>query len=125
MEHLHERHESLWMLTIAPSIWFAHFMLSYLTAALWCGKVAGPAGSLGDVRTAIAWYTAVALTGIAAVAAVEFRRYSHGHETAPHDSDTPEDRHRFLGFATLLLAGLSGVATVYVALAAVFIRTCG
>ena len=30
--------------------------------------------------------------------------------------DTEADRHRFLGFATLLMAGLSAVATIYVAL---------
>ena len=32
------------MLTIAPGIWSAHFLLSYATAAVWCAKMAGPDG---------------------------------------------------------------------------------
>jgi len=42
----------------------------------------------------------------------------------PHDADTPEDRHRFLGFATLLLSGLSAVAVIYTALVVVVFRSC-
>ena len=38
---------------------------------------------------------------------------SHGNATLPHDDDTPEDRHRFLGFAALLLSALSAVAVIY------------
>jgi len=47
-----------------------------------------------------------------------------GSATLPHDDDTPEDRHRFLGFATLLLSALSAVAVLYAGLVAVFIRSC-
>jgi hypothetical protein len=104
--------DTLWMLTIAPAIWAAHLML------------VGPDGSLGSVRSAIAWYTAVALIGIVIIGWEGFRRHSYGTETTTHDLDSPEDRHRFLGFATLLLSGLSAVATMYVALAAVFFETC-
>jgi hypothetical protein len=116
--------DTLWMLTLAPAIWAAHLMLCYLTAAIWCAKVAGPDGGLGGVRSAIGWYTAAALTGIAIIGWGVFRRHSHGTETVPHDFDSPDDRHRFLGFATLLLAGLSGVATLYVAFAGMFFDTC-
>lgn len=116
--------DSLWLLTVAPATWAAHFMLCYLTAAIWCAKLAGPGGSLGGVRNAIGWYTAVALAAIAIVGWAGFRRHRHGTETTTHDLDTPADRHRFLGFATLLLAGLSATATVYVALSAVFFDTC-
>jgi hypothetical protein len=42
----------------------------------------------------------------------------------PHDDDTPEDRHRFLGWATFLLSILSAIAVCYSALAAVFLRSC-
>ena len=123
-EHLPEHKDSLWILTVAPAIWAAHFLLSYLTAALWCGMVVGRGGSLATARVAIAIYTAVALIGIAAVGWVGYRRHEYGTATVPHDFDTPEDRHRFLGFATLLLSGLSAVATIYVALTAVFIGSC-
>lgn len=124
MDHLPEKRESLWMLTISPLIWSLHFLLSYATAAVWCEKVAGRDGSLWDVRVAIAIYTLVALIGIGITGWIGFRRHSYGDAGTPHDFDTPEDRHRFLGFATLLLSALSAVATLYVALAAVFIETC-
>jgi hypothetical protein len=123
---------SLWLLTIAPTIWAAHLLLSYVTAAVWCAKFAGAAGGLGSVRTAVAWYTAAALIGIAAVGWEGFRRHRYtvaghrkgGTEATTHDLDSPEDRHRFLGFATLLLAGLSAVAVLYAALSATFFETC-
>lgn len=116
---------SLWLLTIAPTIWAAHLLLSYITAAIWCAKFAGPDGSLGDVRTAVAWYTIIALGGIAFVGWEGFRRHSYGGtETTTHDLDSAEDRHRFLGFATLLLSGLSAVAVLYAALAATYFDTC-
>lgn len=123
---------SLWLLTLAPTIWAVHLLLSYITAAIWCAKVAAPSGALGDVRTAVTWYTTVALLGIAAVGVEGFRRHRYprhgpgagGTETTTHDLDSPEDRHRFLGFATLLLAGLSAVAVVYAALASTFFETC-
>ena len=124
MDHLPEKRESLWMITISPLIWSLHFLLSYATAAVWCEKVAGRDGSLWDVRVAIAVYTLVALIGIGITGWIGFRRHSYGDAATPHDFDTPEDRHRFLGFATLLLSALSAVATLYVALAAVFIETC-
>lgn len=124
MTDLPEKKESLWRLTISPVIWSVHFLLSYVTAAVWCAKMAGPGGSLGGARTAIAVYTAVALVGIAITGRIGFRRHSFGDAETPHDFDSPEDRHRFLGFATLLLSALSAVGTVYVALAAVFIGTC-
>jgi hypothetical protein len=103
-----------------------HFLLSYVSAAVWCAKIGQASASIGGVRTAIAIYTAVALAGIAAAGLAGYRRHGQGRglETTGHDFDTPEGRHRFLGFATLLLAGLSAVATIFTALPAVFIETC-
>lgn len=116
--------ESLVMLTVGPVIWGAHFLLSYITAAIWCAKIAGRTGSLDGAAIAVAIYTAVALAGIATISVVSFRRHSFGTATAPHDFPTDADRHRFLGLATLLLSLLSGVATVYVALPIIFIGSC-
>ena len=121
---LPESRESLWLLVAAPLVWTAHFLMAYGTAAIWCAKAAGPDAPLGPVRLAIAGYTVVALALIAWVGREGWKRHSLGRAEVPHDEDTPEDRHRFLGFATLLLAGLSGVAVVYEALAAVFVETC-
>lgn len=117
-------HYSLWWLTIAPAIWAVHLLLSYITAAIWCAKVALPGGALGPVRTIVAVYAVLALAGIALVGWEGFRRHRHGTEATTHDLDSIEDRYRFLGFATLLLAGLSGVGVVYAVLAAAYIETC-
>ena len=117
-------HYSLWWLAAAPTIWAAHLLSCYVTAAIWCAKVVPQNGALGASRTAINWYTIVALAAIAAVGAEGWRRHRHGTETTTHDLDTAEDRHRFLGFATLLLAGLSAVGVLYAALAATYFETC-
>ena len=124
MKQLAEEHESLWRLTAAPLLWALHFLLTYCTAAIWCEKFIGRDGQLGNVRGAIAVYTVVALLGIVAVGWQGFQRHSFTGSTLPHDFDSPVDRHRFLGFATLLLAGLSAIATIYVAMTAVFIDSC-
>ena len=117
-------HYSLWLLTIAPTIWAVHLLLCYITAAVWCAKFVGPGAALGGIRSAITWYTAAALIGIALIGWEGFRRHRYGTETTTHDLDSAEDRHRFLGFATLLLAGLSAVGVLYAALAATYFDTC-
>jgi hypothetical protein len=119
-----EERDTLWLLTFGPVIWAVHFVLSYAATAVWCAKVAGRNGELGDIRIAIGVLTLIALAGIALIGWRGWRLHTFGHATAPHDFDTPGDRHRFLGFATLLLSGLSFVATVFVALCVVFIRSC-
>lgn len=124
MTETSEEKQSLWLLTASPVIWAAHLLLSYGTASIWCAKVVGAGGSLQSVRVAIAVYTALALAGIGVIGWGGYRRHSFGNAALPHDDDTPEDRHRFLGFATLLLSGLSAVAVIYAALVAVFIRSC-
>lgn len=117
-----KKQESLWVLTVSPVIWAAHFLLCYVTAAVWCEKVVGEDGPLGLAQTAIVVYTLVALVGIGVTAWRGYRWQRSGD--VPHDADTPADRRRFLGFATLLLSGLSAVAVVYAALTVVFIGTC-
>jgi hypothetical protein len=124
MTQVAERRQSLMIVTAGPLVWAAHFSACYITAAVWCAKQDDPLVSLLTVRTAIAIYTAVALGLIAFYGWRGYRAHSLGGEAAPHDDDTPEDRHRFVGYATLLLAGLSGLAVVYAALVAVFVETC-
>jgi hypothetical protein len=123
-DEVHEERESLWFLVSAPVIWAVHFLLSYGTAAIWCAKVVGSGGSLAGARLAIAFYTAVALAGIAAIGWIGYRRHGCAGADLPHDDDTPEDRHRFLGFATLLLAALSSLAVGYETVVVVFIDRC-
>ena len=124
MSQISERHQSLWLLTASPTMWAVHFMLSYVTASVWCAKIVGSGGSLTTVRVAIAVYTALALVGIGIVGWIGYRRHSFGAAELPHDADTPEDRHRFLGFATLLLSALSAVAVLYAAFVVLFFGMC-
>lgn len=119
-----ERDESLWSLIVSPIIWAIHFLATYLTAAIWCAKFANSNRPFDEVRVAIGVFTVIALAGIFVNGWGGYRHHKFGGESVPHDDDTPEDRHRFLGFATLLLAGLSAVATLFVAAVAVFVRSC-
>lgn len=119
----HESRQSLWMVIVSPTVWAAHFLFCYITAAIWCAK-RGSDASLHVVRVAILIYTALALAGIAVNAWAGYRRHRFGNSKLPHDFDSPADRHRFLGFATLLLALLSGVATLYAATVVAFFWNC-
>lgn len=119
-----EKSSHLWALAASPALWAGHFLLSYGTAAVWCAKFAGRDGSLAPAQIAIAVYTVAALTGIVVVGWRGAQRHAVGDASVPHDDDSPEDRYRFLGFATLLLSGLSAVATVYSAMAAALIGSC-
>lgn len=119
-----EHRESIWMLTISPGIWAAHFLLCYVAAAVWCAKVPTALAPLGTIRTLVFVFTVIALAGIGVVGWIGYRAHSYGSSETPHDDDTPEDRHRFMGFATLLLSGLSAVAVIYAALVVLFIETC-
>lgn len=127
-DHKPEQHESVWWLTLAPSIWAVHFLASYLTAAIYCEKTVASAEvnsiDAGPVQWAILIYTLLALPLISAVAWQGYHRHTFGDAQLPHDFDSSDDRHRFLGFATFLLAILSAVATVFTALVVVFIGSC-
>jgi len=105
-------------------VWAVHFMLSYITAAVWCAKYVPRSGTLEPVRWLIAGYTLVALGAIAWNGWDGYRRHRHGASELPHDADTPGDRHRFLGFATFLLALLSAVAVAFAALAVLYFHDC-
>lgn len=112
---------ALWLLVLGPALWALHFLLCYITAAIWCARVAG--GGLGGARAAIAVYTAVAVLGMAFGAWRGFRQAGQCRGAGLH-RDSRDARRRFLGYATGLLALLSLLATVYVALGAVFIGDC-
>jgi hypothetical protein len=120
---LDERHDSLWWVAAAPGIWAAHFLLSYGTAAVWCAKQ-GADAPLSLARLAIAVYTGLALAAVSLVAHRGLGQYRAPAPRPRSDSDTSEARHQFLGFTLLSLSGLSALAVVYEALAAVFIGSC-
>jgi ABC-type phosphate transport system substrate-binding protein len=110
---------------VSPTIWAVHFLLCYIVAAVYCAKIGPPASDLAPVRMWVAVVTLVALAGIAASGIhASWQGRFDASRRAPHDADTIEDRRHFLAYATILLSGLSFVATLYVALAAVFVETC-
>ncbi len=117
-----EHKESLWWLTLGPAIWMAHFLACYITVALWCEKLTTQHGPLGTARWLAGGYTAIALLGIGASFWHAYRRHRRG--TIPQDFDTPDARHRFLGFAGLLLNALSALAVVFVFLPFGYLATC-
>ena len=121
---LPENRASLWGLIAGPLIWAVHFLLSYVTAAIWCARAATVAAPLGTARVALVAYTVVALAVIVVVGWRSWRQHQWGDAELPHDAASAGDRHRFLGFATLLLCGLGFVAVVYSALAIGLIGTC-
>ncbi len=121
---LPESRASLWMLIAGPTVWATHFLLSYVTAAIWCAKAAAPAVPLGSARVALVAYTVAALVAIALLGWRGWRQHRWGSAELPHDAASAGDRHRFLGFATLLLCGLSFVAVAYMAIAMSVIGTC-
>jgi hypothetical protein len=119
----HER--GLWALTAGPAIWAAHFLASYVGAAVYCAKWAPAATALGPIQYYIAALTGLALLGILALGWNAYRRWYHAGDPAPpHDAATLADRRAFLGFAALLLCGLSFVATIYTALPVLLSASC-
>lgn len=118
-----EPRQNLWALTTGPAIWTGHFLTTYIAAAVWCGNT-GAHARFGMVLVAYGAATVAALIAVAWVGRGGWRRYHLGQAVPSHHKDTPEDRHRFLGLATLLLAALSGVSILYSALATVMLRGC-
>ena len=120
---LPESRASLWQLVAGPATWAVHFLLCYITAAIWCAKATQPARSAGAPM--VLWiYTAVALALIAVFGWRSLRQHRWGQASLPHDEASDADRHRFLGFATLLLCGLSFVAVLYSAMAIALAGSC-
>lgn len=116
---------SLKPLVWSPTLWATHFLVCYVGAAIYCAKVGPRAAPLGSVQDLVWIATAVALAGILANGVWAFREGRFYEDDAPgyHD-DTLAERRRFLCYATVLLSGLSFVATIFVAMPVLFIESC-
>lgn len=112
---------NMWTLITPPTVWALHFLFCYVASAIVCAKA--PA-LLPELRLAIAAATALALGLIAAAGVQAHRHWGFGDDLPPHDEATDEDRQHFLGFATLLLVGLSAVAVIFGALPALLVAEC-
>jgi hypothetical protein len=124
----------LWTLLMPPTIWALHFLFCYVVAAVHCAKQGGirltePSSgqsfaALAEVRPLVGIGTLVALGLITIGARQAWHHWGSSIEELPHDAATPEDRQRFLGFATLLLSALSFVSVLFIALPAFLIQDC-
>ncbi|MDQ2702446.1 MAG: hypothetical protein M3Y70_06435 [Pseudomonadota bacterium] len=115
--------KSPWTLIAGPTTWALHFLACYVVAAVWCAKMSRVA-TLGEARVALWALTVLALAVIAWFGWRGLRAHRHGNARLPHDGPGAADRSRFLGFASLLLCGLSAVAVLYSALAIAIIGDC-
>jgi len=119
-------------LITAPTIWALHFLVCYVAAAVHCAKtmenarvftgLAWPDVTLA--RLVIAAATVVAIAAIAWSSRQAWRHWSDGDAEPPFDDATFDDRQQFLGFATILLCGLSFIGVLFVAAPAFFIGDC-
>lgn len=116
--------ESLWTLFTAPVVWAGHFLICYVSVAVYCARAGQFGFGFATVRITLALVTAAALLLIGMSAWLAGRQWGFGLHEPPHDDPTRRDRTRFQGFATLLLSGLSFVAVVYVALPLLFVAEC-
>ncbi len=116
-----EKRQSLWLLAWPPMIWAAHFLGSYALAVVWC-RGNGSGGEWLGVLIAVPAAVAIGLIGFTGW--IGWKKHSVAGGALPHDGDNDEDRTRFLGFATVLLAVLSAIATVYVGVAGWIFGAC-
>jgi uncharacterized iron-regulated membrane protein len=117
----HERLKvTLWTLIVPPAVWAAHFLTTYLWAAISCAK----RGRFAQFPVLFAVATVLALAVIALSGWIAWRQARTTGGPPPHDQGTEPDRLRFLAKSTLLLAGLSFVAVLFTALPVLFIGDC-
>ena len=115
--------KSPWTLIAGPTSWALHFLACYVLASVWCAKMSRVA-TLGEARIALWVLTVLALLVIGWFGWRGWHVHRQGRARLPHDDASAADRSRFLGFASLLLCGLSAVAVVYSALAIAIIGDC-
>lgn len=114
---------SLWRITFAPLVWAVHFAASYGATALVCAKGGEP--FVPPLRMGIGIGTGLALALILWIGWRAWRQWDVIRDREwENDDGTGEDRHQFLGHAGFLLALISFVGVVYVALPALLIGTC-
>lgn len=124
MDLPNQTRDTLWTLIATPTIWAGHFLFCYVVAAFDCAPNERIFETIEATRLAIAGVTAACLVAIAVIGLRAFREWRFNEGSFPHDEDTADDRERFMEFSSLLLAGLSFIAVLFVALPALLIADC-
>lgn len=112
----------LWLLALSPLVWSLHFTASYIIAAIWCAKF--PATDLKIVKMLIGGITLISLVIVGEGIMSGLKKYSSGFSHSSQDSDTTQDRDRFLGLTRLLVSSLSFIAIIYNAYAVFVFGSC-
>lgn len=102
------------LLFTGPGIWFAHFVVMYGAEALIC------TGSTGSSGRQMVWVT-VAATGFALAAITTFIARLRRHIPA---GETGHDESRFRRVVSIVLAILSMLGVLWVALPAALLSAC-
>lgn len=105
-------------------LWSVYFVAVYGLQAIGCkyGWNRVELGTLNTLSLLLATLTLLTLVAIAGVAYGGYRCWAAGGQT--RSIRWSEDRHRFMGLATLLIAMLSAVATVWVGLGVFLLPPC-
>ncbi|NDV52551.1 MULTISPECIES: hypothetical protein [unclassified Salipiger] len=115
---------SVWILVAAPSIWAAHFLLSYWVAAIWCAKL-GRGTPLTEPRWIIAGLGALCIAAIIGLAVLAVRRYGGVFVIFEEITESSERaRDRFVGHVALLLCVLSAVAILFTVIPGMVLGQC-
>lgn len=118
--HIRALRVTLWTLIVPPATWAAHFLFSYLWAAVRCAK----SGSFAT-QPALYWGGTLLAFGVILVSGwIAHVQSRTPGDHPPHEEGTEIDRLRFLAYATLLLAGLSFVGVAFTATPVLFIADC-
>ncbi|WP_425072204.1 hypothetical protein [Sagittula sp. S175] len=113
---------SIWILVAAPSIWAAHFLVSYWVAAVWCAKAGG---TLADPRWIIVALGVLCVAVIGWLGVIAVRRYGGVFVVFEEITESSErGRDKFVGHVALLLCVLSVVAIGFNVIPALVFDQC-
>lgn len=122
LREFREERESLWRITLAPSAWAVHFVVSYGAAAVVCAKLPG---AVDGLRLGLG---ALTLVTLALIGWLGWRSWLQWDLRNTGDRLNREgvsgDRHRFLGQAAVLLSLISAIGVIYVTLPALLLESC-
>lgn len=104
---------SIWILVASPSIWAAHFLISYWVAAVYCAK-APNAAPLMEPRWIAIGLGVFCCALIGWLAWIAVKRYGGVFLIFEEITESSErGRDKFVGHVSLLLCVLSAVAIVF------------
>ena len=119
-----EERESLARITLAPTIWAFHFLISYAAVSIHCFRYEQTA-SMGVLRAGLIAMTVLMLAAIAWIGWRAFQRWDvRGTGEFSNPEGSAEDRHQFLGHAGFLLALISFIGVVYDTLPLIVLASC-